>query len=128
MYSTGDPCSEASNPTTALTRRDFGWAVASSAATVSLTSPALGDDPKTLVADKPKEESRQIPEPVYLLGAILRHYPDSRLDEVAINGILRDITGDLARGKVISNFPLKNSDEPSYVFQAWRGADSLVTQ
>lgn len=114
--------SELSNPT-ALTRRDFGWAVASSAATATLTSPAGGEDSKTIAPDKSKEEPREIPEPVYLLGAIARHYPDQRLDEVALSGILRDITGDLARSKVISNFPLKNSDEPSYIFQAWRGID-----
>lgn len=110
---------------TPFSRRDFGLALMTSATTVALTptSEVIADEkPKSAmpVPASQDDEPREIPEPVYLLGAILKHYPDKRLDEAAITGILKDINGDLARGRVLSNFPLKNSDEPGYVFRAWR--------
>jgi hypothetical protein len=60
------------------------------------------------------------PEAAYLLGLIMRRYADERLDEVAVSGIVQDIYGDLARSRVLSSFPLQNSDEPGFVFKAWR--------
>ncbi len=110
---------------TPYSRRDFGLAVVTGATSIALTptpSAVADEKPKSAQASVPEtdEEARDIPEPVYLLGAVLKHYSDKRLDEAAITGILKDINGDLARGRVLSNFPLKNSDEPDYVFRAWR--------
>lgn len=109
-----------------VSRRDFGLALVTGATAATLPSVVVADDktkaaPAEKVAPPPMpDEPREIPEHLYLLGAVLRHYPDKRLDEAAITGIMRDIVGDLAKGKVLSNFPLKNSDEPGYVFQAYR--------
>ena len=50
----------------------------------------------------------------------MRRYSDERLDEAAVNGIVRDIYGDLARSRVLSSFPLDNSYEPGFTFSAWR--------
>ncbi len=111
---------------TIVSRRDFGLALVTSATAATLPTGAAAEDKTKLIpmekaAPTPMpEEPREIPEHLYLLGAVLRHYPDKRLDEAAITGIMRDIVGDLAKGKVLSNFPLKNSDEPGYVFQAYR--------
>lgn len=110
---------------TPYSRRDFGLVLATgatSAAVASVPAVAKDDQPPvvTAVAPDTTKESQDIPAPVYLLGAVLKHYADQRLDEAAINGILRDITGDLARGRVLSAFPLMNSDEPGYVFRAFR--------
>lgn len=60
------------------------------------------------------------PEAAYLIGLIMRRYPDERLDEAAVTGIVRDIYGDLARSRVLGSFPLDNSDEPGFTFKAWR--------
>lgn len=110
---------------TPYSRRDFGFALATGATSAAVASvAATAADQKlpaaTAVAPDKTNEPQDVPEPVYLLGAVLKHYPDQRLDDAAIGGILRDIKGDLARGRVLSAFPLKNSDEPGYVFQAFR--------
>lgn len=76
------------------------------------------DQPKKKPADE--EPTEPPPEGAYLIGLITRRYPDERLDEVAVTGIIRDVYGDLARGRVLSSYPLDNSDEPGFVFQAWR--------
>lgn len=60
-----------------------------------------------------------------LAGLILRRYGDDRLDEKAVTGILRDIQGDLVRGRVLSRFPLTNADEPAFTFAAWRADDPV---
>lgn len=73
--------------------------------------------------DQKKEEPEPIPDPpesAWLLGLILKRYPDERYTDKAIRGILGDIGADLARGRQISEFPLVNSDEPGFVFRAWR--------
>lgn len=69
---------------------------------------------------EPAEPREPPPEAAYLLGLIMRRYPDDRLDETAVSGIVRDIYGDLARSRVLSRFPLDNADEPGFTFQAWR--------
>lgn len=60
------------------------------------------------------------PADVILLTYLTRRYPSDHYDEAAIQGIYRDIRGDIARGKQLSEFPLKNSDEPAFVFAAYR--------
>lgn len=60
------------------------------------------------------------PEAAYLLGLIMRRYPDERIDDAAVAGIVRDIYGDLSRSRIINSFPLSNSDEPGFLFRAWR--------
>lgn len=76
------------------------------------------DQPEKKPADE--EPPEPPPEATYLIGLITRRYPDERLDEVAVTGIIRDIYGDLARGRALSSFPLENSDEPGFTFNAWR--------
>ncbi|MFO1046244.1 MAG: hypothetical protein U0941_31080 [Planctomycetaceae bacterium] len=68
-----------------------------------------------------KEEPAAPPPEVLLLTYLVRTYPSDKYDDVAIQGIFRDIRGDLARGKLLSEFPLKNSDEPAFVFSPYRG-------
>lgn len=80
-------------------------------------APADDDGKQPTPADKKEEKT---PLEIYYLGAVLRQYPDERLDEVAVHSILRDITGDTARGRVLSRFPLSNSDAPDPAFRAWR--------
>ena len=49
--------------------------------------------------------------------------PSEQNHDEALQGILRDLRGDLARGHMLSQIPLKNSDEPSFVFRAYRSPD-----
>lgn len=124
-----------------VTRREFTLALAGGAALAADQASAIAqdaapkkDDAKSPAADKsasdakptedqpgdPVEVREPPPEAAYLLGLIMRRYPDERLDEAAVNGIVRDIYGDLARSRVLSSFPLDNSDEPGFAFKAWR--------
>jgi len=65
-----------------------------------------------------------------LLNCLQQRYPslqpripsEPNHDE-ALQGILRDLRGDLARSRMLSQIPLKNSDEPSFVFRAYRSPD-----
>jgi hypothetical protein len=72
--------------------------------------------------DEPRPEAtEEVPEAAWLLGLILKRYPDERIDEPAIRGILGDIQGDLQRSKTLADFPLENSDEPGLVFRPFLG-------
>lgn len=125
----------------AVTRRQFTLALAGGATLAANPSASAGQQisqdetestppPADKSTGKSKKASTETPEPAeprepppeaaYLLGLIMRRYPDDRLDETAVSGIVRDIYGDLARSRVLSRFPLDNADEPGLTFQAWR--------
>lgn len=78
--------------------------------------PALADDPVNVPPEPalPTEEA-------LLLTYLVQHYPSPHYrDEGVLQGIYGDIAGDLSRGRILSRFPLTNSDEPGPGFQAWR--------
>jgi hypothetical protein len=77
-------------------------------------APKLPEDPAPVATEAPP------PPEVLLLTYLVRRYPNERLDEVAIQGIFRDIRGDVARGRALAEFPLRNSDEPAFVYSAYR--------
>ena len=120
--------------TSGFNRREFTLALAGSAVltadrvTVGQDVPTSKTDADSKTDDQPgsdqqptsEESGEPPPEAAYLLGLIMRRYPDERLDETAVSGIVRDIYGDLARSRALSSFPLDNSDEPGFVFKAWR--------
>lgn len=62
------------------------------------------------------------PAEVLLLTYLTRRHPSDHYDDAAIQGIFRDIRGDVARGKQLSEFPLTNADEPASVFAAYRAS------
>ena len=73
---------------------------------------------------RPDDATPETPPPeVLLLTYLVRSHPSDHLDEQAIQGIFRDIRGDLARGQLLAEFPLKNSDEPAFAFRAFRGTE-----
>tara|TARA_R110002072_G_scaffold302615_2_gene486865 strand:- start:8453 stop:8881 length:429 start_codon:yes stop_codon:yes gene_type:complete len=137
-----EPVFEETNMTdSAVTRREFTLALAGGAALAADQSTGIGQDvapqktaPKSQSAEKSANNTTETsnrptdepeareppPEAAYLFGLIMRRYTDGRLDEVAVNGIARDIYSDLARSQVLSSFPLDNSDEPGFTFRAWR--------
>ena len=96
-------------------------AVASEAAETP-PAPKLPEDPAPTKAT----DGTAVPPPeVLLLSYLVQTYPSDHFDETAIQGIFRDIRGDVARGRILSQFPLLNSDEPAFVFAAWRSTDGI---
>ncbi|MBI1314378.1 hypothetical protein GC176_24040 [bacterium] len=99
-----------------------GEAVADHSKPANKTPPAdaeAGD--KTNAPSELTPGSQEVPEAVWMLSLILKRYPDERLDEAALRGILSDIQSDLRRSKTLAEFPLDNADEPGLVFRAFDG-------
>ncbi len=106
-----------------------GLAAASAVGAETPPAPALPEDPRATRSDKPAPPDPASPESpppeAMLLTYLVRTYPSDHFDEPTIQGIFRDIRGDLARGQLLAEFPLKNSDEPAFAFLAYRGTDGL---
>lgn len=116
-----------------MDRRQFAGTLAAgtSGAALSLAAQSVSADDQ---ADKPQKDKDAKPEEsvdapakptmeILLLTFLMQRYPSEHYDETALQGIYGDIRGDLARGRILSEFPLKNSDEPAFVFQAYRRAE-----
>ena len=59
-----------------------------------------------------------------LLEIVRQRYPHENLTEDVLEAIRRDLRGVVARGELLRRYPLKNSDEPAFVFSAYRGPDA----
>jgi hypothetical protein len=119
--------------TNRLDRRQFAERLTAFSAAAVLVAPSLSsvaeDKPSAEPQDKnPKDAPdtsvpQKVPEPsqeVLLLKYLTMRYPSDQFDESALKGIYGDLRGDQARGRILSEFPLKNSDEPCFVFRAYR--------
>ena len=82
--------------------------------------------PEPADADAPDKASEPPPE-VLLMTYLVRAYPSDHFDEQAVQGIFRDIRGDIARGQILNEFSLKNSDEPAFVFSPYRSTEGTPT-
>ena len=120
-----------------IDRRQFAaqlavGASALTAATAPLAAASAAED-KPVVEKNPKDDKPAEKKPddaaappelpsaeIVLLTYLTRRHPSDHYDEAAIQGIFRDIRGDVARGKQLSEFPLTNADEPAFVFAAYR--------
>jgi hypothetical protein len=119
-----------------LTRRQFAGTVASSSSLVLVAAGQANDaDPKAAQktaagkepadkesVDKAKQEqAEEKKSTLELITQIARQeFPHEKLDAQAIEEIRTDVAGNLMRSRVLSAFPLLNSDEPGFVFAAWR--------
>lgn len=115
-----------------MDRRRFagGLAAGTGAFAAAQVLPLCATDDRPPATAKEKDQEKQPDEPaakpspeVLLLTLLTQQYPSEHYDEAALQGIYRDLHGDLARGKLLSEFPLKNSDEPSSIFRVFRGPD-----
>ena len=99
-------------------------ATAATAATAATSlEPASADD-KPKKPSKPKAPPEPPPPAALLLETIRQRYPDKRLDDQEVlQGIYSELRGDLARSRRLSSFPLKNSDEPGFIFSAFHTSD-----
>lgn len=89
-------------------------------------SPPIPPAPK-LPVDIGAEAPAAPPPEILLLNYLLRTYPSDHYDEPTVAGIFRDIRGDVARGELLRQFPLKNSDEPAFVFTPFRAGSHAVS-
>ena len=108
-----------------VNRRDFARTIAAATAATAATSlePASADD-KPKKPSKPKAPPEPPPPAALLLETIRQRYPDKQLDDQEVlQGIYSELRGDLARSRRLSSFPLKNSDEPGFIFSAFRDSD-----
>lgn len=120
-----------------VTRREFaGLAAAGAFATgcTDLTQTVMAGQkgiPKQDATDKSTDEQKSDRVPVQsdlvavpavdLFTAIVRkHFPHPNLKGEMLEEVRSDIQQYLTRSKLLSDFPLKNSDEPGFVFAAWR--------
>lgn len=115
-----------------IDRRMFAVTLAatSSAAISVLTSPFSANSEDEPASDSKEHQSGDVPEKsapaaveLLLLKSITQQYPSEHYDDVALQGIYRDLRGDTARGRILSDFSLLNSDEPSFAFIAYRSAE-----
>lgn len=101
-----------------LTRREFASMVAvGSILTGAPLAAADADKPDK----KPGDQAQPAADPIDLIiDLVKQQYPHERLDEAALEEIRVDVRQHLGRSKVLSTFPLMNSQEPGFVFSAWR--------
>jgi len=113
------------NASDSVNRRDFARTIAvatAATAATALETASANDDPKK--PSKPKDQPEPPPPAALLLETIRQKYPDKRLDsQEVLQGIYSELRGDLARSRRLGSFPLKNSDEPGFIFSAYHAAD-----
>ena len=99
---------------------------ATAAATAATTLDTNADDADTgKKTPPPKKKPRPDPEPpppaALLLETVRQLYPHKQLDSKDIlQGVYSELKSDLARSRRLSQFPLKNSDEPGFLFAAFQ--------
>jgi hypothetical protein len=103
-----------------LNRREFAGRLASGAAApliaVGATDSAAGAGQKPDATTPPSPVER-------MLELIREQYPDPRLDDAGIAEIREELESQVARSKRLSAFPLANSDEPGFLFRAYRSEE-----
>ena len=98
-----------------LHRRDFARHL-----TAGVAGGTLGYMARNTVAQD--TEPGETPKPPSLaalrLAAVMTECPGEHWTEETIAEVLSDIRADIARGKVLSEFPLQNGDDPATIFMA----------
>jgi len=110
-----------------LSRREFHRAAAT-AATLSVVAgwiPAAQEQPGAAGPPATQAASGAFEAPsaeAAALAEIVRTRYGSRLDAQALQEITRSIEGGLKGAASLRKVPLKNSEEPAFIFRAWRGS------
>ena len=118
-----------------LSRRHFAKRIAAASIVTQTISHSHG---QAAQADEPTEvglqteenvnrknsrsEDAPTPPPIDILltEVIRQRYPDERLTAGILNRIRGDLRTNFMRSRILGGFPLKNSDQPSFEFAAWR--------
>jgi hypothetical protein len=110
-----------------LTRREFGMAAATAAGLSLLPGVglAMAANQKPAAGIPETKPSPPTPEPpsqeAQALAGIVKLRYGSRLDDAAMQDITRSLDGSLKTVAALRKLPLENSDEPAFLFHAWRG-------
>ncbi len=112
-----------------LNRRNFARSLAATAAaTAATTLDTNADDADTgkntpPTKNKPKPDPEPPPPAALLLETVRQLYPHKELDSNdVLQGVYSELKSDLARSRRLSQFPLKNSDEPGFLFAAFQSS------
>jgi hypothetical protein len=97
-----------------LSRREFAGRVA--AGTAPLIAVAAGDF--AVAQEKKPDETKPLSLVDRQLEIVRQQYPDQRLDAAAIAEIRDDLETQRIRSVLLSQFSLKNGDEPVFVVHA----------
>jgi hypothetical protein len=108
-----------------MNRREFARRSIATIATAGAMSEAVsGDETPPVEARRPRPADRDRAAAAniedHLLEVIRRRYPDPRLNPDVLQAIRRDLAGDVQRSGVLNSYVLQNSDEPGFVFAAYR--------
>jgi hypothetical protein len=111
-----------------IDRRQFtqGLLAATAVGSVGLSTTQNGhtDDKLTeQAANQAAPDRPALADELLLLNLIVQRYPSEHYDAEVLRGIYGDLRGDVARGRILSEFPLKNSDEPCFAFRVYRGPE-----
>lgn len=102
-----------------ITRREFASAVAGGSTLAAIGSCSAEEPAKTEPTEvKKPDENRSTLELITQIAK--QEFPHEKLDSAAIAEIRSDVNSNLSRSKALSAFPLTNSDEPGFLFSAWR--------
>lgn len=119
-----------SRDTSTISRRQFASRVATAAAATAVAAHELAADQaqdaqspagkeQPAVARTPREPT----DAERITDVIRRRYPHDQLTPDVLDNIADDVRSDFVRSRILSASPLRNSDEPAFVFAAWRGDD-----
>jgi hypothetical protein len=110
-----------------LNRRNFARSLAATAAATAATSLDTNtnaddaDTGKTTPLPTNKPDPEPPPPAALLLETVRQLYPHKQLDSKdVLQGVYSEFQSDLARSRRLSQFPLKNSDEPGFLFAAFQ--------
>lgn len=103
-----------------VSRREFAKRAA--VATAAALPAVAAQVPPTAAAAEASKAAELRPQHELLVDLLRQRFPHEKLTPEIIELLRADVAGDLGRGVAVNNFPLKNSDEPGFVFAAWRSS------
>lgn len=109
-----------------FTRRDFARRLALGSGSLALAGTCSMADEETPEygaaegREKAGEKPRAPEAEDFLLAALLMSYPSEHLTEEMLVGIRSGLRRSRGQAERLRNVPLDNSDEPAFVFRAYR--------
>ncbi len=109
-----------------FTRRDFARRLALGTGSLALVSPrgmAEDDDAQDTTSEADDQDTEQPPKPEpedFLLASLMMSYPTEHLTDEMLAGIRAGLGRSRRQAERLRSVPLENSDEPAFVFRAYR--------
>jgi len=107
-----------------ITRRQFAGTAASAATITAAATLIVAKGESLSAAQKAADSPAKADDSKSTLELITQiaqqEFPHEKLDATAIEEIRSDVRSNLSRAQQLSSFPLSNSNEPGFIFAAWR--------